>query len=63
MIESLSKVTFPLPETKLSLFVQFPATFILLFPVFRVPPRIVKDPFTSKSSLSVIVPDVSNARL
>ena len=61
--ESPSKVTFPVPDIKLSLFVQFPATFILLLAAFRVPSIIVNDPFTSKSSLSVIVPEVLRVRL
>ena len=57
-----SNVTFPVPETKLSLFVQFPATLISLLAVLRVPSVIVRDPFTSRSAFSVIVPEVFSAR-
>ena len=52
-----SNVTFPVPETKLPLLVQFPATLISLLPVLSVPLAIVNDPLTSKSALSVIVPE------
>ena len=58
-----SNVTFPVPETKLSLFVQFLATLISLFPAFRVPSVIVRDPFTSRLEFKVIVPEVLSARL
>ena len=63
MVDVPSNVTFPVPETKLSLFVQFPATLMSLFPVLSVPSVIVNDPFTSRSAFSVIVPVVLNARL
>ena len=63
MTDVPSKVTFPVPETKLSLLVQFPATLISLLAVLRVPSVIVREPFTSRSASSVIVPVVFSARL
>ena len=63
MLEVPSKVTFPVPETKLSLFVQFPATLMSLLAAFSVPSVIVREPFTSKAAFNVIVPEVLRARL
>ena len=63
MLEVPSKVTFPVPETKLSLLVQSPATLMSLLPVFSVPSVIVNDPLISRSAFRVIVPLVFSARL
>ena len=57
MLELPSKMTFPLLETKLPLLVQFPATLMSLLPVLRVPSVMVRDPSTSTSAFSVIVPE------